>query len=90
MVYFWVIPYFLICIGGAVLLNRLSPRKSVLVNIGAALASATVLWLYVNGILYPAPGPLSALPYVMIGTVAVFLVGFVASVRSKRRTSISA
>lgn len=90
LVYFWVIPYFLICIGGAVLLNRLSPRKSVLVNIGAALASATVLWLYVNGILYPAPGPLSALPYVMIGTVAVFLVGFVASVRSKRRTSISA
>ncbi|ELT44859.1 amino acid transporter [Arthrobacter nitrophenolicus] len=57
LVYFWVIPYFLICIGGAVLLNRTSPRKSVLVNIGAVAASATVLWLYVNGILYRRRGP---------------------------------
>lgn len=85
LVYFWVIPYFLICIGGAVLLNRNSAKFSVFVNLGALLASATVLWLYINGILYPAPEPLNALPYIMIGTVVVFLIGFVVSVRSARR-----
>jgi amino acid transporter len=84
MVYFWVVPYFLICIGGAVLLNRSNARKSIFVNLAAVLVSATVLWLYVNGILNPGPAPLNALPYVMVGTVALFLIGFVASVRSPR------
>lgn len=90
LVYFWVIPYFLICIGGAVLLNRLNARKSLIVNLGAVLASITVLWLYINGILNPGPAPLNVLPYVMIGTVAVFLIGLVLSVRSSKNEPVSA
>lgn len=89
LVYFWVIPYFLICIGGAVLLNRLNARKSLIVNLGAVLASVTVLWLYINGILNPGPAPLNVLPYVMIGTVAVFLIGLVLSVRSRKTEPVS-
>ncbi|MET3772973.1 amino acid transporter [Arthrobacter nitrophenolicus] len=84
LVYFWVIPYFLICIGGAVLLNRSKASGSLIVNVGAVMASATVLWLYLNGILNPGPAPLNALPYVMIGTVVVFLIALVVSVRSRK------
>jgi len=86
LVYFWVIPYFLICIGGAVLLNRTPSGKSLVVNVGAVLASSTVLWLYLNGIINPGPAPLNALPYIMIGTVGVFLIALAVSVRSKRTT----
>ncbi|WP_420180851.1 APC family permease [Paenarthrobacter sp. TA1.8] len=89
LVYFWVIPYFLICIGGAVLLSRTHAKRSLIVNLGAVLASATVLWLYVNGIFNPGPAPLNALPYVMIGTVAIFLISFTASIRSKKSKPLS-
>lgn len=89
LVYFWVIPYFLICIGGAVLLSRTHAKKFLIVNLGAVLASATVLWLYVNGIFNPGPAPLNALPYVMIGTVAIFLISFTASIRSKKSKPLS-
>lgn len=84
LVYFWVIPYFLICIGGAVLLNRTNAKNSLTVNIGAVLTSATVLWLYLNGIINPGSAPLNVLPYVMIATVAVFLLGLVVSLRSQK------
>ncbi|BCW86540.1 hypothetical protein NicSoilE8_42130 (plasmid) [Arthrobacter sp. NicSoilE8] len=90
LVYFWVIPYFLICIGGAILLNRTKGSRSFIVNVGAALASATVLWLYLNGIINPGPAPLNALPYVMIGTFVVFLIALVVSIRSKEKKRVLA
>lgn len=89
LVYFWVVPYFLICIGGAVLLNRSNAKKSIFVNLGAALAAITVLWLFVNGILNPGPAPLDVLPYVMVGTLIVFMVGFGVSVRSRTARTVA-
>jgi amino acid transporter len=87
LVYAWVVPYMVICIGGAMLLMR-SQRSSPLVLLGAVVTSAAVLWLYVNGIVNPGPAPLDAMPYVWALTFVVFLVAFIASARARRTSAV--
>jgi amino acid transporter len=84
LVYAWVVPYVLICTGAATLLKR-SNRSSPLVLLGAALASAAVIWLYVNGVVNPGPAPLDTMPYVWAVTFVVFLIAFVGSFRASTR-----
>jgi amino acid transporter len=78
VVYAWVVPYVMVCVGAAILLTR-SERVSPLIPLGAVLASAVVVWMYVNGIINPGPAPLDAMPYVWAVTFVVFLIGFVAA-----------
>lgn len=75
LVYAWVVPYVLVCLGAPLLLRR-EGRNWVPAMIIGVVVAAGVLWLYVNGILNPGPAPLSAMPYVMAALLVIFTVGF--------------
>ncbi|WP_099025086.1 APC family permease [Mycolicibacterium palauense] len=75
LVYFWVIPYLLICAGAVVLLRR-ENRLTVWVVVCALVGASTMAWLYANGIVNPAPAPVNAMSYVFLIATAVGFVAF--------------
>ncbi|MFE3059432.1 APC family permease [Nocardia sp. NPDC059239] len=84
VVYFWVAPYVLVCIGAAVLLRR--ARTSTFgFLIAMAVGAGTTAWLYVGGIVSPAPQPVAAMSYVALGSTAALALVFYA--RARRLTS---
>ncbi len=77
IVYFWVVPYLLICAGALRLLGRegrLGPRAVI----GAVLGAAAMAWMYLNGIVNPPTPPLDAMSYVAVVAVAAVFVAFLA------------
>jgi amino acid transporter len=75
IVYFWVVPYLLICAGAVVLLAREKQLMPWLV--GSALVGASAMaWLYVNGIVNPPPAPVDAMSWVFLVATVVVFAGF--------------
>lgn len=74
IVYFWVVPYLLICAGALRLLRR-EGRLGPLAVVGAGLGAAAMAWMYLNGLVNPPAPPLDAMSYVaVIAVVVVFVV----------------
>ncbi|MEU6998792.1 APC family permease [Nonomuraea sp. NPDC046570] len=86
VVYFWVIPYTLICVGAAVLLfqeGKLTAGTVVCLLIG----TGSVVWVYISGILFPPPSPADAMSYVAVSATAVLAVSFAWVARRRRRAA---
>ncbi|MEU0265143.1 APC family permease [Nocardioides sp. NPDC006303] len=85
IVYFWVVPYLLICAGAIKLLlgeRRLTP----VVCVSAAVGAAAMGWLYVNGIVNPPAAPVDAMSWVaLIAVAALFVVFLALGVRARNR-----
>ena len=75
IVYFWVVPYLLICAGALRLLGR-EGRLGPLAVIGAALGAAAMTWMYLNGLVNPPAPPLDAMSYVAVVAVAAVFAAF--------------
>lgn len=88
IVYFWVIPYLLIC-AGAVKLLRQEGRLRVLPVIGAVAGAAGMAWLYLNGLVNPPAPPLDAMSFVAPAAVAIVFVSFLAVDRRRSTTTSS-
>lgn len=74
IVYFWVVPYLLVCAGALRLLSR-ERRLSPLAVVGAGLGAAAMAWMYLNGLVNPPAPPLDAMSYVaVVAVAAVFIV----------------
>jgi amino acid transporter len=88
-VYMWVIPYLLICAGAVVLVTR-ERRRTVTLVVTAVLGSAAMAWIYVNGIVNPAPAPVDAMSYVfLVATGLVFAVFYALDRRSRAQSEPS-
>ncbi|GGU35391.1 APC family permease [Nocardioides albus] len=83
IVYFWVVPYLLICAGALRLLGR-EGRLGPIAVIGAALGAAAMAWMYLNGLVNPPAPPLDAMSYVAVVAMAVVFVAFLAVDRLAR------
>jgi amino acid transporter len=83
-VYLWVFPYLLICAGALVLAVREGRLKPTLV-VTAMLGSATMLWLYVNGLVNPPEAPADAMSFVCV--IAVGAVFGIFTARDRRRVA---
>ncbi|HEY0888622.1 MAG TPA: APC family permease [Nocardioides sp.] len=88
IVYFWVLPYLLICAGALKLLAR-EGRLGPLAVVGTVAGAAAMAWLYLNGLINPPASPLDAMSYVALVALAVVFVAFVA-VDLLRRSSRTA
>lgn len=84
IVYFWVLPYLLICAGAVQLLSK-EGRLTVLAVVGALLGAATMAWLYLNGLVNPPAAPLDAMSYVALVALALVFVVFLAIDRLRPR-----
>lgn len=85
IVYFWVLPYLLICAGAVKLLAR-EGRLTVLAVVSALVGAAAMAWLYLNGLVNPPTSPLDAMSYVALVSLAVVFVAFlVIDLRSRSR-----
>ncbi|GHE75396.1 amino acid permease [Amycolatopsis deserti] len=74
IVYFWVIPYLLICAGAVKLLAR-EGRLGVTAVVSAVAGAAAMAWMYLNGLINPPAAPLDAMSYVaLVALAAVFAV----------------
>lgn len=88
IVYFWVIPYLLICAGAVKLLAR-EGRLSLPAVVSSIVGAAAMAWMYLNGLINPPASPLDAMSYVaLIALAAVFVVflGIDLLNRSRRTT----
>ncbi|WP_144440156.1 hypothetical protein [Rhodococcus erythropolis] len=75
VVYFWVSLYVVISIGAVMLLFR--ERAATAVTIAALIAGAVATsWIYLNGIFFPAPSPISAMSYVALATITPATIAF--------------
>lgn len=75
VVYFWVSPYVVISIGAVMLLFR--ERAATAVTIAALIAGAVATsWIYLNGIFFPTPSPVSAMSYVALATITPATIAF--------------
>ncbi|MER6939325.1 hypothetical protein, partial [Nocardioides sp. NPDC000441] len=83
IVYFWVVPYLLVCAGALRLLSR-ERRLSPLAVVGAGLGAAAMAWMYLNGLVNPPAPPLDAMSYVAVVAVAGVFVTFLAVDRLAR------
>lgn len=84
IVYFWVLPYLLICAGAVRLLAR-EGRLTVLAVVGAVAGAATMAWLYLNGLVNPPAAPLDAMSYVALIALALVFVVFLTIDRLRPR-----
>lgn len=86
IVYFWVLPYLLIC-AGAVRLRAREGRLTVLAVVGAVVGAAAMAWLYLNGLVNPPAAPLDAMSYVALVALALIFVAFLAIDRTHSRST---
>ncbi|OXR41220.1 putative amino acid permease YhdG [Nocardia cerradoensis] len=87
LVYLWVIPYIIICVGAIVLTIRLGEFRPLL-WIAAAIGAATMIWAYINGIINPPAPPADSMIWVAgIAIVAVLAVFGVTPRRAHRPNS---
>lgn len=85
IVYFWVIPYLLICAGAVKLLARES-RLSLLAVVSSVAGAAAMAWMYLNGLINPPASPLDAMSYVaLVALAAVFAVFLGIHLRGRSR-----
>lgn len=77
IVYFWVVPYLLICAGAVRLLGR-EGRLGPTAVVGSALGAVAMAWMYLNGLVNPPAPPLDAMSYVAVVAVAAVFVAFLA------------
>ncbi|MFX0578433.1 APC family permease [Nocardia nepalensis] len=80
VVYFWVAPYVLVCVGAAVLLIR-ERAANVGFLIAMVAGAGTALWLYIGGIVSPPLQPAGAMSYVALGSTAALALAFHARIR---------
>jgi amino acid transporter len=82
-VFFWLLPYALICIGAAVLLAQ-SNGRAVFGMVWSTIGAALMLLLVADSFLWPGDGFLGYLPYVMLAvTVPLTMIFFRASVQKE-------
>lgn len=87
VVYFWILPYLLICAAAIVLLVR-EKKLTPLFVLACIIAAATMLWLYLNGIINPPPAPLDSMSYVALIAVFLVTIAFYAAGRSRRSSAV--
>ncbi|WP_116111154.1 APC family permease [Amycolatopsis ruanii] len=75
LVYSWLPAYLLLSIGAIVRTLR-DRRVQWRVIVAAALAALVIVWLYINDVLNPPPGPSAVMRWVTYGTMAGLLVIF--------------
>lgn len=75
IVYFWVIPYLLICAGAVKLLAR-EGRLGLSAVVSSVAGAAAMAWMYLNGLINPPASPLDAMSYVALVALAVVFAVF--------------
>lgn len=86
VVYFWVAPYVLICIGAGILLFR-ERAATAMTIVAVAVGAAATTWIYLNGLFFPAPPPVDAMSYVALVPIAVVAIAFRVVARRRPATS---
>ncbi|MGV9870369.1 APC family permease [Rhodococcus koreensis] len=89
IVYFWVLPYVLICVAAVVLLVR---EKMLTLGIvaSAVIGIIGMLWPWINSLINPPPPPIDLMSYVGVVAVAVVGLAFYTGHRRNARKSYEA
>lgn len=85
-VYFWVLPYVLICVAAIVLLVR-EKTLTLAVVVSAVIGIVGMIWPWVNSLINPPAPPINLMTYVGVAAVAVVGLAFYTSRRRNARKS---
>jgi amino acid transporter len=89
IVFCWIPPYVLICIGAVVLTTRQGNFRPLLA-VAALIGGLGVIWIYINSLISPPPAPLEAMSWVSVLVVVGILAVLVIGTRSRRNRARNA
>ncbi len=87
IVYVWVVPYVLICLGAIVLTVRGRERRPGLV-ITSVLGAVAMAWTYANGLINPPAPPADTMSWVVLVVLAAVFLFIVLTRRLNRRSEV--
>jgi amino acid transporter len=83
IVFCWIPPYVLICVGAVVLTTRQGKFRPLLA-MSALVGGLGVIWIYVNSLISPPPAPMDAMSWISVLVIVGILAVLVIGTRSRR------